>query len=168
MPTSPKASGAMSKHMTQAERAAREAAERELMPQRAEGLDKPPRSMSKDIQAKKYWTATVERLEGTSLLDTLDRDTLAIYCTMLSRRDEMDRLCRQLIRETKKASSDAEALLETMSKLDTLVGKLQSQEKTILQYADKLGFTPAGRVRLAQKRAQAAAEVDPDVDLFGD
>ena len=31
----------------------------------------------------------------------------------------------------------------------------------------RLGLTPSGRVRLAQKRAQAAAP-EPDDDLFGD
>jgi len=49
-------------------------------------------------------------------------------------------------------------------------GKMQSLERNILQYAEKLGLTPSGRVRLAQKRAQAAAaaQADPDGDLFGD
>ena len=46
---------------------------------------------------------------------------------------------------------------------------MQSLERNILQYAEKLGLTPSGRVRLAQKRAAAAAEnKDPDGDLFGD
>ena len=47
---------------------------------------------------------------------------------------------------------------------------MQSLERNILQYAEKLGLTPSGRVRLAQKRAQAAAgaRADPDSDLYGD
>lgn len=59
-------------------------------------------------------------------------------------------------------------LVEAVSKLDALNGKLQSLERTLLQYAEKLGLTPSGRVRLAQKRAQAASEPEPDRDLFGD
>ena len=51
--------------------------------------------------------------------------------------------------------------------MDTLTGKLQALERNLLQYAEKLGLTPTGRVRLAQKRAQAAAP-EPDGDLFGD
>lgn len=43
------------------------------------------------------------------------------------------------------------------AKLDAVSGKMQSLERNILQYAEKLGLTPSGRVRLAQKRAQAAA-----------
>ena len=58
-------------------------------------------------------------------------------------------------------------LVEAAAKLDALTGKLQALERNILQYAEKLGLTPSGRVRLAQKRAQAAAE-EPDGDLFGD
>ena len=59
-------------------------------------------------------------------------------------------------------------LIEAVSKLDTMTGKLQALERNLLQYAEKLGLTPSGRVRLAQKRAQAAAEPEPDDDLFGD
>ena len=44
---------------------------------------------------------------------------------------------------------------------------IQALERNLLQYAEKLGLTPTGRVRLAQKRAQAAAP-EPDGDLFGD
>ena len=62
----------------------------------------------------------------------------------------------------------ADAVNVAVSKLDTLTGKLQALERNLLQYADKLGLTPAGRVRLAQKRAQAAADPQPDDDLFGD
>ena len=32
----------------------------------------------------------------------------------------------------------------------------------------KVGLTPSGRIRLAQKRAEQAAQTDPDGDLFGD
>ena len=65
---------------------------------------------------------------------------------------------------------EPEAVADAVSKLDTVSGKMQSLERNILQYAEKLGLTPSGRVRLAQKRAQAAAEAraDPDGDLFGD
>lgn len=58
-------------------------------------------------------------------------------------------------------------LVEAVGKLDSLGGKLQGLERNILSYAEKLGLTPSGRVRLAQRRAEAAAEVDPDGDLFG-
>ena len=59
---------------------------------------------------------------------------------------------------------------EAAARLDAVSGKMQSLERNILQYAEKLGLTPSGRVRLAQKRAQAAAEAraDPDGDLYGD
>ena len=57
-------------------------------------------------------------------------------------------------------------LVEAAAKLDALTGKLQALERNILQYAEKLGLTPSGRVRLAQKRAAAASEQADD--LFGD
>lgn len=47
--------------------------------------------------------------------------------------------------------------------------KLQGQERSILQYADKLGLTPSGRMHLARKKAaQFAGEGGEDDDLFGD
>ena len=63
-----------------------------------------------------------------------------------------------------------EVMAQALKVLDAVSGKMQSLERNILQYAEKLGLTPSGRVRLAQKRAQAAAEAraDPDGDLFGD
>ena len=62
----------------------------------------------------------------------------------------------------------ADQIIEAVSKLDTLNGKLQALDRNLLQYADKLGLTPTGRVRLAQKRAEKAADVEPDEDLYGD
>ena len=62
----------------------------------------------------------------------------------------------------------ADQIIEAVSKLDTLNGKLQALDRNLLQYADKLGLTPTGRVRLAQKRAEKAANVEPDEDLYGD
>lgn len=61
-------------------------------------------------------------------------------------------------------------MADAAAKLDAVSGKMQSLERNILQYAEKLGLTPSGRVRLAQKRAQAAADAaaDPDGDLYGD
>ena len=68
------------------------------------------------------------------------------------------------------AGKDPEAASDAVAKLDAVSGKMQSLERNILQYAEKLGLTPSGRVRLAQKRAQTAAgaRTDPDGDLFGD
>ena len=66
-------------------------------------------------------------------------------------------------------SMTPDELIEAVSKLDTLNGKLQSLERNLLQYAEKLGLTPTGRVRLAQKRAARDAEPGTDGDdLYGD
>ena len=62
----------------------------------------------------------------------------------------------------------ADQIIEAVSKLDSLNGKLQALDRNLLQYADKLGLTPTGRVRLAQKRAEKTADVEPDEDLYGD
>ena len=156
----------MTKNMTLDERMARENAEAETLPNRVSVL-LPPSYLKKDKVAEKYWEVILSRMVGISLLDDLDTEMLAIYCTMLSRRDSLNALCRVVLVEASKPKLDTDARLDVMSRVDGLVVKLQSLERTILQYADKLGLTPSGRVRLARKRAEAAMP-ESNEDLFGD
>lgn len=168
MPKSPKPVENMSKHLTQEEREARTAAEEEFIPRRDKVTLKLPRGMT--AQAKDYWKSILQRLEesGTTLLDDLDSETFALYCNLLARRDRLDSVCNQLMRKLSKAKDSAEENLEVIEKLDGVMTKLSKMEALILQYAEKLGMTPSGRIRLAQKKAaKIAADLDTD-DLFGD
>ena len=195
MPSAVKNSANMTKHLTQAELEARRQAEEEVLPQRQKAKLKKPGFISGSRQANAYWNQILKRMEGLALLDDLDSEMLAGYCSMLARRDQTITLISQLMdrlgvagavdagkARKKKLSAmtdgewessaappemTADELIEAVSKLDTLTGKLQALERNLLQYAEKLGLTPTGRLRLAQKRAQAAAP-EPDGDLFGD
>lgn len=197
MPAAVKAAENMTKHLTQAEREAREQTEADVLPDRGrEAKLKKPAIVSSNKRANAYWNQTLKQMEGLVLLDDLDSTVLAGYCSMLARRDQTTLLVNQLMRRlgvqdavesgAKRRKSDAaltdqewedsaksasvmtpDELVEAVSKLDTLTGKLQALERNILQYADKLGLTPSGRVRLAQKRAAAMGETKTD-DLFGD
>ena len=159
---------------------------------------KKPAIVSSNKRANAYWNQTLKQMEGLVLLDDLDSTVLAGYCSMLARRDETILLADNLMarmgvseaveagKARKKPASamtdeewemssaapppelEPDDLLETVGKLNVLHGKLQSLDRTLLQYAEKLGLTPSGRVRLAQQRAKAAAEPEPDDDLFGD
>ena len=196
MPAAAKASDNMSKHLTQAEREVREEAEAAVLPDRGrEAKLKKPAIVSSSKRANAYWNQILKQMEGLVLLDDLDSTVLAGYCSMLARRDQTTLLIGQLTdrlgvqgaveagakrRKKDAALSDREwedsargeptmnpdELVEAAAKLDALTGKLQALERNILQYAEKLGLTPSGRVRLAQRRAQAAA-AEPDDDLFG-
>ena len=197
MPAATKNSENMTKHMTQAEAELRQQAEREVIPQRKKLKLKKPTFVSRNRRANAYWNQILKRMEGLVLLDDLDSEMLAGYCSMLARRDQTILLVNDLYarlgvsgaveplpgKKPDSALSDEEwersaqvppgpmtpdELIEAVSKLDTMTGKLQALERNLLQYAEKLGLTPSGRVRLAQKRAQAAAEPEPDDDLFGD
>lgn len=197
MPAAVKASENMSKHLTKAEREVREQAEAAVLPDRGRAAKlKKPAIVSSSKRANAYWNQILKQMEGLALLDDLDATVLAGYCSMLARRDQTILLTGQLMdrlgvagavrdgqarRKKADAMTDDEweasgappamtpdELIEAVSKLDTLTGKLQALERNLLQYAEKLGLTPSGRVRLAQKRAQAAAEPEPDGDLFGD
>ncbi len=197
MPTAAKPSENMTKHLTQAEREARERAEAGVLPDRGrEPKLKKPAIVSSNRRANAYWNQILKQMDGLVLLDDLDSTVLAGYCSMLARRDETTLLVNQLMARlgvqgavevgAKRRKSDAsmsdqeweasakgspamtpDELVEAVSKLDTLTGKLQALERNVLQYADKLGLTPSGRVRLAQRRAAVAGEEQAD-DLFGD
>lgn len=165
MPANVKRSENLEKHLTKEERQARQAAEAEILPDRVAKL-KMPRSLSKDPAAKRYWKSILARMEGLAILDDLDGEMLAVYCSSLSRRDSLNALCHSLVEEMEAALTPAERL-DLTNKLDSLMAKLQGQEKTLLSFADKLGMTPEARVRLARKRAEQAEQA-PDDDLYGD
>ena len=196
MPTAAKPTENMSKHLTKEEREAREQAEAAVLPDRGrEAKLKKPAIVSASKRANAYWSQILKQMEGLVLLDDLDSTVLAGYCSMLARRDQTTLLIGQLMdrlgvqdsveagakrRKKDAARSDRQwedsarsasamtpdELVEAAAKLDALTGKLQALERNILQYAEKLGLTPSGRVRLAQKRAAAASEQADD--LFGD
>ena len=167
MPTNAQALETQTKHLTSEEREAREAAEAGIIPDRGREADlqKPPTHVTG--RARTYWLSLVKRLYGLSILDDLDREMLAVYCSQLARRDKLSLLLDKLLAGAIKDDRHALTTEET-DKLDALSAKIASLERSLIQYADKLGFTPQGRVRLAQKRAAAMMEADPDADLFGD
>lgn len=196
MPTAAKTAENMAKHLTKEERELRERAEEGVLPDRGREVKlKKPAIISTDRRANAYWNQINKQMEGLTLLDDLDSTVFAGYCSMLARRDQTTLLIGQLMdrlgvqgavddgakrRKKDIALSDREwessakvrpilapdDLVEAMGKLDALTGKLQALERNILQYAEKLGLTPSGRVRLAQKRAAAVSEQADD--LFGD
>ena len=171
MPTAPKALDNMSKNLTEEERQLRQEAEERVIPDRGrESQMEKPAIMTKNATAGRYWRKVLERMDGLVILDDLDSDALGVYCVMLARYESQCKVLAQVTRQLKDAKDDAEAVADAVAKLDAVSGKMQSLERNILQYAEKLGLTPSGRVRLAQKRAQAAAEAraDPDGDLYGD
>lgn len=169
MPTPPKAVENMTKNLTSEERERREQAEEGVLPDRGREVRlERPAIMAKNAAAGRYWKKVLSRMDGLVILDDLDSDTLGVYCVMMARYEVQCKLLASVSRQLKEAGDDPEAVTEAVSKLDAVNGKMQSLERNILQYAEKLGLTPSGRIRLAQKRAEQAARVDPDGDLFGD
>lgn len=171
MPTPVKSLDNMNKNLTNEERQIREQAEEGVIPDRGrESRMEKPAIMSKNAAAGRYWRKVLERMDGLVILDDLDSDALGVYCVMMARYENQCKLLSLAAKQLKDAKDDPEAIANAAAKLDAVSGKMQSLERNILQYAEKLGLTPSGRVRLAQKRAQAAADAkaDPDGDLFGD
>lgn len=167
MPKPPTTLSGTTKHLTNAQREARQDAEAACLPARALDAAKPPKSLVRDAAAQKYWRATLDRMDGILLLDELDTDILSVYCAQLSRRDKLNRLCRELMVSVDGKDMEQDDRLAQLDKLDGLLKKLQKQEADLLQYAERLGLTPSGRVRLARTRAERAAAGEGD-DLYGD
>lgn len=156
MPTPAKTSESMTKHTTKAEQEARQEAEKSVNPDRGEiVLTKPTWLKGKGA---KYWKTILARMEGTSILDDLDSEMLAVYCSQLQEREQLQSM---LANARAEEEPDRDAILSISKRIDAL-------DRSLLSYAEKLGCTPSGRVRLAQKRAAAAAEIEPNGDLFGD
>lgn len=156
MPTPTKTLDAMSKKLTCDEKAARQEAEAAVIPDRGEVILKKPSWLTG--RGRKYWDSVLERMHGTAILDDLDAEMLAIYCSQLQERDALQA-------DLKKARGAKEPDMELIL---SLTKQLNAKDAKIRDFASDLGCTPSGRVRLAQKRSTAAAEVtEPNGDLFG-
>lgn len=169
MPTPTKALGSMNKNLTLEERQRRERAEAGVLParDRAVKLERPA-IMTKNAAAGRYWKKVLARMEGLVILDDLDSDALGVYCVMMARYEQQGKQLAAAMRDLKDSGADPDSVSAAVSRLNAVSGKMQSLERNILQYAEKLGLTPSGRIRLAQKRAEQAAAADPDGDLFGE
>lgn len=157
MPTPVKAVDNMNKHLTRAEREAREEQEERSMPNRKL---KRPTLITKDKAAAKHWTRILKDMKGLDILDALDADALGIYCAKLARRDDLQAFYLEV--RTRYEADKENAVLRSMTKLSA---ELQSIERELLAYASRLGLTPESRARLARKQAEQE-EDDPDGDLF--
>lgn len=168
MPKQGKALENMAKHLTKAERDARAKGEQETTPKRTNAKLVMPPYVKNDKIAAKYWRSILKRMAGVYLLDDLDSEPFGVYCAMLSRHDTAQGLTAVLLDDVRNGELKPDERKGLLEELNGLMAEVQSLDRVILQYADKLGLTPAGRVRLARKRAEAVAEPTPDSDLFGE
>lgn len=154
MPTPPKTTASMAKHLTQEEIQARQQAEEAFLPSRTLT---PPTGFSKKTPERKIWDRVIQDMDGYKILDRLDTDVMEIYCRQLVRlkllRDMFDKM-----------ASGADGTY-TSKALLSLSAEIKGLEGTILSYATKLGLTPESRARLARNAAEVP-EDDPDGDLF--
>lgn len=163
MPTQTKSLENMTKHLTNAEKEARQTAESSLRRENAR-LKKPTFVTG---PAAKLWTLTLQRMEGIELLDDLDSEILGLYCDQMARRNDLERLRKKAVKEfNRMTKAGDEGAVKYLEQADGLAAKVASLERQILQYAEKLGLTPSGRIRIARRRAEGA-QPEPDDDLFG-
>ena len=145
MPTPLKHSQNMTKHLTKAEKQARQAAEASLQTGKRVYL-RPPSWLSKE--AKQIFQNTKKRLKGFDLLEAVDIDLLAQYADALARYQEAVR-CLTPLSETREVQA------------------CQAWSRIALTYAEKLGFSQNARARLARRKAEKEP-LDPMEALLDD
>lgn len=141
------------RHNTAAEREAAEFAEASLS--REKVSLKRPKIVKDDEVANRIWNTTIRRMKGISLLDDLDSDTLAQYCLIAARLERLNLIYQEAVK------------FDAQNAPEKILIRMEAGERNLLSYAEKLGLTPAGRVRLAKKRAEEK-QIDPNADLYGD
>lgn len=151
MPAPVKATKNTTKHYTPSERLARQNAEQEM--QRQKVKLRIPRNVKDDPISAAYWKQTVHMMRNITLLDDLDSDMLGAYCVISARWERLSALATKGI-----VNGECD---------EKLIPRVEAAERNRLAYAEKLGLTPSGRVRLAKRRAEGKP-VDPDIDLYGD
>lgn len=145
MPTPLKHSQNMKKHLTKAEKQARQAAEHSLEKEKRAYM-RPPAWLS--AQAKEIFQTTVRRLRSYHLLEAVDIDLLANYADAIARYQDG---ARQL-----NANSEPKEMQT-----------VQAWSRIALTYADKLGFSQTARARLARRKAQQEP-ADPMAELLNE
>ena len=139
MPTPLKTSENIRKHLTKAERAARQRAEAEIGRKGRTNIRCPSWL---DDESKKIFAETKRRLKGLDLLDSADAELLGIYCDAVFKYRSASRLVSRL---------DDEGL--PMATKDDLAA-CQAWARLIVAYAEKLGITKTARARLAKRKAE--------------
>ena len=117
------------KHWTKAEIAARKKAAEGIKRSKARSINAPS-WLSKE--ARQIWTRVLASTKGLDLLDNMDTEIFALYCETMAKSKE---------------------LLVKGSLMEEDTKALQAYSRIALQYADKLGLTPAARSRLVKKKA---------------
>ncbi len=131
------------KHWTQKEKSAREDAAKAFEREDKAGIQ-PPIWLSN--AAHEIWNKKVTEIAGLSggkdMLDALDSEILALFCDGVARYKK--------IADKRRLTSDDHRILQTYM-------------RRILEYSERLGFTPGARTRLIKKRAD-----EPPKDEFGE
>ena len=165
MPANAKTLESSTKHYTNVEKAAIEAAQAAVMPEREAVCLRQPKLMVGDTQAKKYWDSILKRMADVEILDDLDAEVLGVYCVMLSRYEALLKTLRATRKDIARQDLEAKGLDKLLARLEDAEKQTNKTETQILQYAEKLGLTPASRARLAKQRAEQL-EDEVDGDLF--
>ena len=139
MPTPPKNSTNMRKHLTKSEIDSRKRAEEGMRRKKRVTL-RVPKWL--DEKAREVWRDLRKRLRGLELLDNVDAEMLGIYCDAIAKYRAASQALSQV---------DAEGLPVAT---DEMIKATQAWARLVATYAEKLGLSPQARARLAMRKAK--------------
>lgn len=101
-------------------------------------------------EPRKVWENTVKSMKGFDILDNVDEEVLANYCDTVVRIRELNFVIDQ----------DGFTLQNVKGEMvpNPNVKIVQAYQRSLLQYAGKLGITAEARARLAKKMADAKGD----------
>lgn len=143
MPTPPKSTDNMRKHLTNSERESRRAVEAGQRRKVRISMHM-PKWLSPEAQ--QVWKDVRRKLKGIDLLDNTDAEMLAVYCDAYAQYKAASAILTKARVDHSVASKDDIAACQSWARL---IGSL----------GEKLGLTPQGKARLARRKAK---DEEPD------
>lgn len=150
MPTPPKTLENIKKHLTNAEKEARQNAEGELKRKKRPQL-RCPKWLDDD--AREIFEETKKRLKGLEMLDNSDVEMLAQFSNAVA----IGRALSNIVHRISKKG----VLLASSDDMKAY----QAQVRLIKMYASEIGLTPTARARLAKRKAEREP-LDPLAQLL--
>ena len=141
-------------HITKREIAERESAESAM---NVSGDIKETKSVKKSKVAHKEFQRLIKLYEQIGFVSALDEQIINRYCMAVSDLDSLRKIASKMEQklddlDAQEADFSAKDIVNLYKSINSVIGKIQAQEKQLLSYEDRLFLNPAGRLRSIPKK----------------
>ena len=137
-------------HITKAEIDARKKAEEAL---KTKGVINESVEVKRDVIAHKEFLRLKKLYQGIGFIDALDMQIINRYCFGISGLYKLKAMLEKM-EQYLNDDMPAEEYSRMCSSMQSMVGKIQQQEKLLLSYEDRMFLNPAGRMRAIPKKPE--------------